>query len=136
MIGAAGTVLGLGWRVYAWRHGRATHLEVTVHNSFPFFAGELRDGFGLTAVNRSSHPIRVTSAGFVMPDGQDLVIMQPPFAGALPAEIPPHDSAQTLIERDELERAGFDVYGPVTGWVRTSTQERFESNPRVLRSPD
>jgi hypothetical protein len=73
-------------------------------------------------------------AGFVMPDGRDLVIMRPPFPGALPTEVASNDSGQTWIDCRDLQAEGFDLCGKVTGWVQTSTGDRFKSKPTVLRS--
>ena len=135
VVGALATAAALVWSVYTWRHRRGAHLKVTTQNVMPVMGEELEWCFGVTAINRSDHPVKVTSAGLIMPDGRDLVIVRPPFPGALPTEVARHDSAQTWIDCRDLEAEGFDLYGTVTGWVRTSTDERFESKPTVLRSP-
>ena len=70
-----------------------------------------------------------------MSDGRDLVIVKQPFPGALPATIEPHDSGQTWVSCDELEASGIAFKNcPMVGWVRLSTDERFQSEPVVLRT--
>lgn len=135
IVGALATLGALLWGIYTWRHRHTQHVEVTVENALPTYGAQTGQWcFSVRAVNRGDYPVNVTSAGFVMPDGRELVIVAPPFGGALPSEVPPRDSRQTWLEVDTLEAEGLDVYGPVTGWVRTSTNERFSSKPRVLRS--
>jgi hypothetical protein len=141
-IGALGTVGGLGWRVYTWRHGRTPHVEVKISNGFPTY-GPYNERLGewsflVTAINRGEHPVHVTSVGFLMPNGKDtLVIMHPPYPGALPATIAPRDSAQTWVERDAAEDQGLNATErPLIGWVNLSTSERFESKPAVLVAAD
>jgi hypothetical protein len=141
-IGALGTAGGLGWRVYTWRHGRTPHVEVKISNGFPTY-GPNNERLGewcllVTAINRGEHPVHVTSAGFVMPNGKDtLVIMHPPYPGALPATIAPRDSAQTWVERDAAEDSGLAApERSLVGWVNLSTGERFESKPTVLVAAD
>jgi hypothetical protein len=141
-IGAVGTVGTLGWRVYTWRHGRTSHVEVKISNGFPTY-GPNSERLGewsllVTAINRGEHPVHVTSAGFLMPNGRDtLVIMNPPYPGALPATIQPRDSGQTWVARDAAESRGLAaVERPLTGWVTISTGERFESKPMILVAAD
>ena len=139
VIGALGTVGALGWRVYTWRHERMPHVEVTISNAFPTY-GPNNEHVGewclsVTAINRGEHPVHVTSAGFFLPDGKEssLVIVQPPYPDALPRTVEPRDSGQTWVERAAVESRGVKVVDqPLTGWVRLSTRERFESKPSVL----
>jgi hypothetical protein len=143
VIGALGTAGGLGWRIYTWRHEHAQHVEVKITNGFPTY-GPNNERLGewcflITAINRGDHPVHVTSAGFMHPDGSDsnLVIMQPPFPGALPKTIQPRDSGQTWVERSAAESRGLDaVERPLVGWVNLSTGERFQSKPTVLVAAD
>lgn len=136
VIGVCATVGGLGWRVFTWRHARGTHLRVEVANVLPVYGDKLSWCFSVAAVNRGDHAAQITSAGFVLPDGRDLVVVAPPFPGALPTEVPPRDSRQTWIEVDALKREGVDVYAPIVGFVHTSTGERFRSRPKILLSRD
>ncbi len=141
-IGALAAAGGLGWRIYTWRHGRTPHVEVKISNGFPTY-GPFNERLGewcllVTATNRGEHPIHVTSAGFLMPNGKDtLVIMHPPHPGALPATIAPRDSAQTWVERAVAEERGLNASErALVGWVNLSTGERFESKPTVLVAAD
>ncbi len=143
VIGAVGTAGGLGWRIYTWRHDHAPHIEVKIANGFPTY-GPSNERLGewcflITAINRGDHPVHVTSAGLLHPNGGDstLVIMQPPFPGALPKTIAPRDSGQTWVERSAVESRGLDtVERALVGWVNLSTGERFESKPTVLVAAD
>jgi hypothetical protein len=139
VIGALGTAGGLGWRVYTWRHEHVPHVEVKIANGFPTYGpNNERIGewcFLVTAINRGEHPVHVTSAGFMLPNGDDsaLVIMQPPFPGALPKTVQPRDSGQTWVARSAVESRGVEVVSQaLIGWVDLSTGERFESKPSVL----
>jgi hypothetical protein len=141
-IGALGTAGGLGWRIYTWRHGRTPHVEVKISNGFPTY-GPNNERLGewcflVTAINRGEHPAHVTSAGFIMPNENDtLVIMHQPHPGALPRTVQPRDSGQTWVERSAAEAQGLDaVERPLIGWVNLSTSERFESKPTVLVAAD
>ncbi len=141
-IGALAAAGGLGWRIYTWRHGRTPHVEVKISNGFPTY-GPFNERLGewcllVTATNRGEHPVHVTSAGFLMPNGEDtLVIMHPPYPGALPATVAPRDSAQTWVERAAAEERGLNApERPLVGWVNLSTGERFESKPTVLVAAD
>lgn len=143
VIGALGTTGGLGWRVYTWRHEHAPHVQVKIANGFPTY-GPNHERLGeqcflVTAINRGDHPVHVTSAGLMLPDGNDstLVIMQPPFPGALPKTIQPRDSGQTWVERSAVESRGVDVVErELIGWVDLSTGERIASKPTVLVAAD
>ena len=139
-LGALGTIAGLGIRVYTWRHGRTPHVEVKIANGFPTY-GPFHERLGewsflITAINHGEHPVHVHSAGFLMPNGKDtLVIMHPPYPGALPATIAPHDSGQTWVERAAAEARGLDATErPLIGWVNLSTGEQIKSKPKVLVS--
>jgi hypothetical protein len=117
-------------------------VEVKISNGFPTY-GTNNERLGewcllVTAINRGEHPVHVTSAGFLMPNGKDtLVIMYPPYPGALPATIAPRDSAQTWVERAAAEDRGLNATErPLVGWVNLSTGERFESKPTVLVTAD
>jgi hypothetical protein len=115
-------------------------VEVKIANGFPTYGpyserlGEWC--FSVTAINHGEHPIHVHSAGFLMPNGKDtLVIMHPPYPGALPATIAPRDSGNTWVERTAAEAQGLNATErPLVGWVNLSTGEQIKSKPRVLVS--
>lgn len=110
--------------------------EVEVTNLFETYEADLGPwSFCVKGINRSDHPIRVTSAGFERGDGKQIVITQQPYGADLIRTLPPHDAGQTWMDCDSLAAAGLDVYGPIIGWVRTATGELYKSEPRVLRSP-
>lgn len=112
-------------------------VEVEVANLFATYDDSPVLGpwsFSVTGINRSDHPIRFTSAGFERADGKQIVIRDQPYGSNLIGAVPSHDSGQTWIECDALERAGLDVYGPIVGWARTATGELYKSEPRELRS--
>ena len=139
VIGALGTVGGLGWRIFTWRHDQIPHVDVKNANGFPTYgpnnerAGE--HCFMVRATNRGDHPVHVTAAGFLLPDGEDstLVIMHPPFPDALPGTVRPRDSGQTWVDRSAVEGRGIGVVGgALVGWVDLSTGERIKSKPTML----
>jgi hypothetical protein len=139
IIGVLATTGGLGWKVYTWRRERQTRVQVKVTNALPTYGPENRPGewcFQVEAINRSDHPIRVTSVGFGLGEGNTVVQLQHPFPSALPHEIRPHDSGFTLFEVNELEARGMDTYGEIVGFVDTSDGNRFRSAPKGLRSRD
>jgi hypothetical protein len=136
VIGVIATTGGLGWKVYTWRRERQTRIRVKVTNALPTYGPENRPGewcFQVEAINSSDHPVRVTSVGFDLGDGNTVVQTQHPFPSALPHEIQPHDSGFTLFELDGLEARTMDTYGEIVGFVDTSGGHRFRSEPRVLR---
>ncbi len=138
VVSALVGVGALGWKVYTWHHAGHPHLEVEIANAFPTYGPNVELGkwcLSVTAVNRGDHPVHVSSAGFMLPNGDEssLVILRPPYPGALPASVQPRDSGHTWIERKAIEDSGVPIVNqPMVGWVRLSTGERFESNPRVL----
>jgi hypothetical protein len=110
--------------------------EVEVSNLFETHGPDFGPwSFGVQGINRSDHPVRVTSAGFERGDGKQIVITEQPFGSSLVRTLPPHDSGQTWMECDTLASAGLDVYGPIVGWVRLATGELYRSEPKVLRAP-
>jgi hypothetical protein len=75
VIGACATAGGLGWRVYTWRHGRATRIAVRISNALPTYGPNNEPGewsFQIQAINNSDHVVRVTSVGLTLPDGRDV----------------------------------------------------------------
>lgn len=139
IIGVVATTGGLGWRVYTWRRERATRVVVKVSNALPMYGPHNKPGewsFEIEALNKSDHPVRVTSVGFELPDGRTLVQVERPFPSALPCDIRPHDSAMTLFEVEQLEAQGMDTFGEIIGFVNTSDGSRFASEAKGLRSRD
>lgn len=118
------------------QHPSGPRLQAEVTNLFETYEADLGPwSFCVKGINRSDHPIRVTSAGFKRGDGKQIVITQQPYGADLIRTLPPHDAGQTWMDCDSLAAAGLDVYGPIIGWVRTATGELYKSEPRVLRSP-
>jgi hypothetical protein len=88
----------------------------------------------VTATNTGDHPVRITSAGLLAPNGDDsaLVIMQP-LPGRLPGVVAPRDSGFTWVARSAVEARGVQTQGrPLVGWVDLATGERVLSKPKVL----
>lgn len=137
-IGAIATALGLGWKVKTWRHDHSHHVEVKISNGFPTYGPGQPLGewsFLVTAINRGDHPVTVNSIGLLHPNRADstLVIMFPPFPGALPGVIHPRDSGMTWVGKEEVEARGLRTEGHAfVGFVVLSTGERVLSEPTVL----
>jgi hypothetical protein len=134
VVGATGTVAGLAWRIYTWRHDHRQHVEVKIANVLPVYGPRVGDwAINVTAINHGDRPVEVTSAGFRLPDGRTLVIVNKPFPDALPCTVPARDSRQTWTTHEELDRTGENLEGvPLVGFVNLSTDERFETKPKVL----
>jgi len=141
-IGAIATALGLGWKVKTWRHDHSHHVEVSISNGFPTYGpGEpLGDWvFLVKAVNRGDHPVTVASIGLLYPGRADgtLVLMHPPYPGALPGVVQPRDSGMTWVGKEEVEARGVRTEEQAfVGFVDLSTGERVLSAPTVLVKAD
>ena len=139
-IYAAAVATGaLVWQVGAWLWSRRTRLHVRVQLGFLGLAhGGTVDIVFVTAINRSDHPINVSSAGLEAQDGSGGLLIQPyPNVGStIPGVVPPRDSGVRNMELRELKRMGFDPYRAVVGRVTTSTGETFRSPPTILLKPD
>jgi hypothetical protein len=133
IIGALTGPAALGWQVFTWHHARKTKVTVSVA-LIALGLDEPVWAVNVTVTNHNDFPIRISSAGFVMQDGsgRSFVIFHKPPLAELPGTISPHDSAMTYLQQEEAERAGLDLYRPLTGWARTSTDETFRSKPVTL----
>jgi hypothetical protein len=109
----------LGWQVYAWRRARKTVLEVQVTMGLLTFGPQAVPAVILTAVNRSDHPVRVTSTGILAQDGSGKVLtaVASPPGSQLPGDVPSRDSRMTWYDPDDLARTGIDVLRPVVAQV-------------------
>jgi hypothetical protein len=133
VIGALTGPAALGWQIFTWQHARKVKVGVSVSYGLIGF-DEPESVVMVTVTNDNDFDIRITSAGFVMQDssGREYVVVHPPPLAGLPGVVTAHDSAMTYLTQDEAERAGIDVYRPLTGWARTATGERFTSKPVTL----
>jgi len=126
---------GLGWQIYTWGRIHKTRVTVSITNAiFGFPEGNV-GGVTIEAVNNSSHPIRVKSAGFEMNDGTDrhLQIIRPGFGSSLPGQIEPHDSGMIWMREEEMHEAGCDIYKPLVAWVSTP-EGTFKSKALTMRT--
>ncbi len=127
----------LGWQVYTWRHERGIHVEVRLSlGALVSDAGGVEKALILTAINRGSQSVRVTSTGLLLQDGSNTVmtqVTQLPSAG-LPGNIAQGDSAMMWFDLEEVMRAGIDLHKPVTGQVVLATGEVCRSAARPVFS--
>jgi hypothetical protein len=124
--------LGLAWQVYSWRRANSTKVRVKLADAF--IPGITEHAAMITAINQSSHMVKVTSVGFIAQDGskRDVLLTTQSFGATLPGPVEPRDSGMAWLDIDEAARAGIDIYRPLVGWVRTSDDQRFESKPAPL----
>ena len=123
---------GFGWQIYTWRRTHSTALNLKV--SYAFIGYDVQEVVMIAAINKSNHPVRVTSAGLVLQDGskRDLVIFHPPPGASIPGAITPRDSGNTWLAIDDARRGGLDLYEPLVAWVNTAEDKRFTSKPTTL----
>jgi hypothetical protein len=129
---------GLAWQVYSWQHRRGVHVDVKVRYGIAAPIAEAVHMISIEACNRGEHVVRVDGIGLDLQDGSGSTYQQVQkfnFA-TLPGSIKPFDAANSFIAVAEAEQAGFDIYEPVTAWVRLATGETIKSAPTRLRSRD
>lgn len=127
---------GLAWQVYAWQHRRIAHVDVQVRYGIAVPLAELVRMISIEASNRGKHVVRVNGVGLDLQGdsgGSYQQVRMLDFA-ALPGSIESFDAATAFITVTEAERAGFDVFKPITAWVRLATGETMKSAPTRLRS--
>jgi hypothetical protein len=124
----------LGWQVVSWSWSRRTRLQIRVQLGFLALPQRQVDMVFVTAINRSDHPINISSAGLEAQDGSGGLLVQPyPNIGSsIPGVVNPRDAGVRNMELEELKRLGFDPYRPVVGRVTTSTGETYHSKPTTL----
>jgi hypothetical protein len=125
----------VGWQVYAWRHSRATRVEVKAQMALlGMTGGGSIEAISITAINQGENPIVVRGAGIDSQDGSGsaMHVIQPPPGADLPGEVAPRSSGMTYVLKAEAERQGLDVFKPVTAWVRLATGEVIKSKPLPL----
>jgi len=89
----------------------------------------------LEVLNHSDHPIRVAGVGFDLQDGsgRTLQLAAIPPGATIPGEIAAHDSGQTWIIADsDVGEMPVDLFRPLVGWVRLSTNEKIRAKVRTL----
>lgn len=125
-----------GWQIYTWNRERATVLEVRLAHAFPTEGPEFQHWLSIEAINRSSHAIRVTSAGFYLQDGSNrsMVITAPLPWSTIPGEVLPHDSGAAFILAGDAQQGGIDIYRPLQAWVNTADGHTFVSKSKTLMS--
>jgi hypothetical protein len=123
------------WQVYSWWHRRAAHLEVTVRIAVMMPPEGILHVVSIAAINRSEYRVRVRAFGLDFQDGRAATFQQyAPVEGAtLPGEIEHHDSAEGFIHVANVQKAGIDLYEPITAWVRLATGDVVRSKATRLR---
>jgi hypothetical protein len=138
VVAGAAAVLALAslvLQLLASRRRKTQRVEVDVRLGLPIY----QQGGGSWAVfievlNRTDHPVRWISAALELADGRRLYLMQQPPGGELPAVLQPHDSHQTWMSCQELERAGLDLSDAVFATAKLDTGEILRSPQRQLVS--
>lgn len=132
---AAAATLGIGWQVYTWRHDRKPHVEVNVELVYPMTGNQpVQPLMVVTAVSRSSHPVRALNAGLRV-EGEPGKIgwgMKPHPLSTIPGVIQPHDSATAFFDPGLLALQGVDLEQELRGGVALSTGDQFWSEPAAL----
>ncbi len=64
----------LGWQIYTWRRARQPRIDVQVRGAVAGFPTGPQTGYSIEVVNRGEQSVRVSSVGFDLADGQQLVL--------------------------------------------------------------
>ena len=129
----------LVWQIFTWRHKQRSRVEVSVRIAIAAPApGVTQQAISITAANRSEHAVRVTSVGLDLnrDDGWQFHQAVPILGASLPGIVQPHDAGVGMIDRENAEEEGLDLFQPVVAWIRLSTGEICRSNPTRIIRPD
>jgi hypothetical protein len=124
----------LGWQIARERRQERTRLEVEVRLGFLAFDSGAREAILINISNRSSHPVKVTSAGLLhqsRPKARIAITNSLPPAG-LPVVIAAKDAHQTWIEKTDLPPGEVDLFKPLQAYAGASTGEEFHSRKTTL----
>jgi hypothetical protein len=132
---AAVATASVAWQVKSELRRRATEVRVRLKR-VEDDNGQLSAAL-MTVVNRSEHPVRIDSVGFVAQDGSGHRFTvgngrTMPFVSEIEGELPAHDGKSTIITADDLMNLDLDPGKPLIAFVGLSMAEAeddvFRSN--------
>ena len=138
VLGALGvllTAVGVGHQLWKARRRKRPDVEVKISYALLNFPTGAVGAVLLEVLNHSDHPIRVAGVGFDLQDGsgRTLQLAAIPPGATIPGEIAAHDSGQTWIIADsDVGEMPVDLFRPLVGWVRLSTNEKIRAKVRTL----
>ncbi len=95
----------LGWEIRKARQARRPQVEVAISYAVLGYPDRgMQECAHIEVRNRGDLPVRVTSAGFKLQDGSDMIASIPHQqpAATIPGVIEPRDSGFTYLLKDEL----------------------------------
>jgi len=127
-----GTIAGIVWKVHKWYEKRKK-IKAEISYGFPTYGNSVGESSVLvTAKNIGGKTTTLTSAGFLLPRDDKLILMSPKNMTRLPHKLNPNESFvvfETVQKlKEQLEDNGYEDEIKIRGFFRDEIGEEYKSD--------